>query len=66
VTEKIFGPNLSPVVADVVLKMELYPFDEAGDKDYQLIMSNMQLLESLRGKVPTSGVDIGVTNVSSL
>jgi hypothetical protein len=67
VTEKLFGPNLSPVLAEVALKMDVYPFDEAGDKDYQLILSNMKELEKLRSAVvPASGVDIGITNAGSL
>jgi hypothetical protein len=66
VTEKLFGPNLSPVLAEVALKMEIYPFNEASDKDYQLILTNLKMLEKLRGDVPTSGVDIGVTNAASL
>ncbi len=66
VTEKYFAANLSPIVADVALKMDIYPFDEAGAKDYQLILTNLKLLESLSGTVSSSGVDIGVTNASSL
>lgn len=66
VTERLFSPSLNPNVAELDLQMETYPLDDAGDKDYQLILSNLKLLESLGGTVPTSGVDIGVTNVSSL
>jgi len=65
-TEKLFGPNLSPIVADVALKMELYPFKEADDKDYQLLLTNLKLLETLRADVPTTGADLGVDVASAL
>jgi len=68
VTETIFDLQLTPVVADVGLKMELYPYFKAEDKDQQLLLTNLKKLESLSTKLPSSAntADIGIKSVSSL
>lgn len=68
VTETIFDTQLTPVVADVVLKMDLYPYFKAEDKDQQLLLTNLKKLESLRTKLPSSAntADIGIKSVGSL
>lgn len=66
VTEKQFNSQLTPTLAQVVLKLELYPFFDAEEKDYQLLLTNIKQLEALRAQVPSAGVDIGVTSVSAL
>lgn len=67
VTETIFNEKLTPVVADVALKMDLYPYAEAAEKDQQLLLTNLKILESLRSKLPSlTNADIGIKSVSSL
>lgn len=48
VTEQLFSPQLSPVMAEVALSMEIYPFEEAQDTDYQLLLTHLKLQEGLR------------------
>lgn len=65
VTETMFNNNLTPVIADVGLKMELYPFEEASDADYQYLLANIKKLEAAQKLVSTAGINIGV-DVSGL
>jgi len=65
VTETMFNNNLTPVIADVGLKMELYPFEEASPADYQYLLANIKRLERAQKKLDTTGVNIGV-NVEGL
>lgn len=46
--ETLFSPQLSPIMADVTLKMEMYPFEEADSSDYQLLLTHLKLQEGLR------------------
>jgi hypothetical protein len=45
IKEKMFNQSLTPVVADVDLKMELYPFAQAGAQDTAYLITNVSLLE---------------------
>jgi len=60
VKEKEFNTSLNPIFAEVGLKLEVFPFDEAGDSEYAYLLSNLQKLETLSAMGSTSGVDIGV------
>lgn len=60
-TETMFNNNLTPMIADVGLKMEVYPFDQISDADYQYLFTYLQNLETLRSSLSTAGVNIGVT-----
>ena len=60
VTETMFNENLTPVIADVAVMMELYPFEEASDADFQYIVNNLKNLERQQSNLVTTGVQIGV------
>jgi hypothetical protein len=60
VTETMFNNNLTPTIADVAVKMEIYPFEEATDADFQYIVNNLKNLERQQGQLVTAGVQIGV------
>jgi hypothetical protein len=60
VTETMFNNNLIPMIADVAVKMEIYPFEEATDADFQHIVDNLKRLERQQRKLDTTGVQIGV------
>lgn len=48
VSEKMFNNFLTPMMADVTLKMEIYPFDQVSDDDYQYLLLYLKELEVLR------------------
>jgi hypothetical protein len=60
VKEKEFNTSLNPIFAEVTLKLEVFPFDEAGDSEYNYLLGNLQKLETLSAMTSSSGVDIGV------
>lgn len=60
IKEKEFNTSLNPIFAEVTLKLEVYPFDEAGDKEYSYLLANLQKLESMSAMSSSAGVAIGV------
>jgi hypothetical protein len=44
----MFNNFLTPMMADVTLKMEVYPFDQVSDDDYQYLLLYLKELEVLR------------------
>lgn len=65
VTEELFNSDLSPMLADVALKMDVYPFDQAATADYQLLLTHLKTLETFRDELTLSGASIGL-DVTSL
>src|SRR6185295_9999420 len=59
-TEKQFNTSLNPIFAEVALKLEVYPYSDAGDPEYNYLLSNLQKLETLNAMNTTTGVTIGV------
>lgn len=63
--ENLFSPQLSPITAEVTLKMEVYPFEEADSTDYQLLLTHLKIQEGLRRTMEASLLASAI-NVTSL
>ncbi|HJX28587.1 MAG TPA: hypothetical protein VJ885_11780 [Thermoanaerobaculia bacterium] len=62
VSEKMFNNSLTPMMADVTLKMEVYPFDQVSDDDYQYLLLYLKELEALRvASLAISGAQIAAS-----
>jgi hypothetical protein len=59
-TEKQFNTSLNPIFAEAALKLEVYPYSDAGDPEYNYLLSNLQKLETLNAMNSTTGMTIGV------
>ena len=66
VTEQLFNLQLTPEVASVALSMEIYPFEEADEPDYQLLLTNLKTQEKQRAELPQTGADPGVKITSTM
>src|SRR5215470_5023995 len=60
-TEKEFNTSLNPIFAEVTVKLEVYPYSEAGDPEYNYLLANLTKLETQSAlNTAAAGANIGV------
>jgi hypothetical protein len=60
VKEKEFNTSLYPIFAEVGVKLEVYPYSEAGPTEYGFLLANLVILEGMNALNVVSGINIGV------